>query len=411
MAPSDMNSSNSTPELDGNVAQLRIPDSMAVEDVVPKHLREFLWRKNQARLDQARRLNLDLGTLSISPKTSLILFHSLTDEEMDVHDSDNDGSFKAHDLAVWTRFLNSEEKGFSEMLQPMAHRIVEEGFRPSESTLTAAVMSQHRFFILKTYPIDIAISILKPKVPSTYRPHGLRTDEPEWLKGSEKTGRVTTDDIRLSLLDLCLCPISQDCDDWIDFTVTPVMASLERFGTVGKLTRMSFEKLETLRNHLPLEAPAVIREYLDTLPEDKQVQYWAGLLDDNQRKYGQYKEHTPAYLRCPEKLEEKVQQKRSDPMKLVTLKIPMPPAWDYRESSSDTMEEEISMSTMEPPSQDTSVLKLPSQSTTKIFIKLKRRRPRDDDGLSPTPKRPSLGATEAIPARLRSTTPDSIGWD
>lgn len=83
--------------------QVKIPEGMmdmAVEDVIPKVWLAFLWRKNQSRLDQAQWLDLDPPTLSISKKTSLVLFHSMTDEEMVLGDSDDGGRFNATGLAV-----------------------------------------------------------------------------------------------------------------------------------------------------------------------------------------------------------------------------------------------------------------------------------------------------------------------
>lgn len=103
---------NDVPALAETLEQVKIPEGMmdmAIEDVIPKVWLAFMWRKNKARLEQARQLNLDLSTVSISDKTSLVSFHSMADEEMDLKHSGNDGRFTARDLAMWKRFLDAEK--------------------------------------------------------------------------------------------------------------------------------------------------------------------------------------------------------------------------------------------------------------------------------------------------------------
>lgn len=105
---------------------------------------------------------------------------------------------------------------------------------------------------------------------------------------------------------------SADWRDWRDATIQPIITSLERFTGSGLIGPMAYGRLETLRkDHLPSETPAVIQEYLGTLPEALQVDYWARLLVYIQTTFGDYEESKCIYLVYPEKLEGMIQEKRA----------------------------------------------------------------------------------------------------
>ena len=288
---------------------------MDIEDVIPKVWLAFMWRKNQARLEQARQLNPDLQTMSISKKTSLVLFHSLTDKEMEPQHSGNGGGFKARDLAMWKRSMDNEkghEKNYQLGLGSIARDIVEDGRGIRQYQLTDRVTEAYRVFIRASYPLDVVLSILKPRVSSARWFGG--NDMGNWLKESAQTGLITIGKVRESL-GIC-CPFepgSEDLIDWHEATIQPIISSLERFTKSGATTPVAYGRLETIRNDcIPSEPLAIIQEYLGTLPEVEQVDYWARLLDYIQAEIGEYEEIKRLYLVYPEKLGER--SKRGEPV-------------------------------------------------------------------------------------------------
>lgn len=143
--------------------------------------------------------------MSISEKTPFVLFHSLTDEEMEPQDSDNGGGFKAQDLAMWKRSIDNEKHHMKKFLWDLgstARDIIERGERIPEDILTNRVKEAHREFIIAAYTLDIILSILKPKVSSE-----LWFGEPDmdnWLKGSAEIGLITVVTAEESLGVCCL---------------------------------------------------------------------------------------------------------------------------------------------------------------------------------------------------------------
>lgn len=151
-------------------------------------------------------------------------------------------------------------------LEWTARNIVENEERILEPKLTKAVKRAHKNLITAAYPLDIVLSILNAEADS-YSEWEFSGSMDNWLKGSAKTGLITIETLT-EYMELFF-PVNVEFYDWYDAAVTPIISSLERLLETGTLTPMVYKRTKTLRIRLPLEITAVIREYIDTLPEDR----------------------------------------------------------------------------------------------------------------------------------------------
>ncbi|KAM7196300.1 hypothetical protein V8F33_006209 [Rhypophila sp. PSN 637] len=200
---------------------------------------------NADKVRLARELNLDFTTLSISEKTNLVLFHGMTDEEMEmgpaVVPDENSNCFGIHDIALLKRFMDgvrdgSEEEKMrgtdnltltetaSDILDPRTRRTV------THKKLKSAALAAHRRFICRLYYFDAVLSVLKES-PESVLDDRARTvaawDSAYLFRGSEEAGRVRLSSLKYHLENNVYHEM--DKRQWWFKAVLPILYGLETF--------------------------------------------------------------------------------------------------------------------------------------------------------------------------------------